>query len=134
MRWIVLGLIGIACGGILWWFMNNETSHTDLAADKGFTIPAFSETATEGGELFAANCAQCHGPHATGSENGPPLVHKIYEPSHHGDAAFYLAAANGVRPHHWRFGPMPKVEDVDEDDVTKIIAYVRALQRANGIN
>ena len=134
MRWIILGTIGIACGGILWWFTNSEASDTRLAADKGIEIPAFNEIASAGADLFATNCASCHGPHASGTENGPPLIHKIYEPSHHGDASFYRAAANGVRPHHWQFGPMPKIEGVGEDDVTKIIAYVRALQRANGIN
>lgn len=64
---------------------------------------------------------------------GPPLVHKIYEPSHHGDAAFQVAAAQGVRAHHWRFGNMPPQDGVTAGDVTAIIAYVRELQRANGI-
>lgn len=134
MRWIVIGVVGLACGGALWWFTQSEATDARLAAENGIAVPTFSDTAAQGGELFAANCALCHGPHASGSENGPPLVHKIYEPSHHGDGSFYMAAANGVRAHHWRFGAMPKIETVDKDDVTKIIAYVRELQRANGIN
>ena len=42
-------------------------------------------------------------------QNGvaPPLVHKLYEPGHHSDMAFIMAAKNGVRSHHWRFGNMP---------------------------
>ena len=58
----------------------------------------------------------------------------IYEPSHHGDEAFQRAAAVGVRGHHWPFGDMPPVEGVTRGDVTMIIAYIRELQRANGIN
>jgi hypothetical protein len=45
-----------------------------------------------------------------------------------------LAVKNGVRAHHWRFGDMPPVEGVSDEDATKIVAYVRELQRANGIN
>jgi len=64
----------------------------------------------------------------------PPLVHKIYEPNHHGDMAFLMAARNGVRAHHWKFGNMPPVEGITDAEVITIVAYVRALQRANGIN
>ncbi len=84
--------------------------------------------------IFAENCVQCHGQHATGTDAGPPLVHKIYEPSHHGDGAFYAAVRQGVHQHHWPFGSMPAIPGVTEDQVTLIIAYVRTLQRANGIN
>ena len=82
---------------------------------------------------FNANCSACHGPKAVGTQQGPPLVHKIYEPNHHGDAAFQLAAANGVRAHHWQFGNMPKIEAVTPSDVDQIIQYVRWLQRQAGI-
>ena len=65
-----------------------------------------------GETTFNANCAACHGKQAAGTDHGPPLVHKIYEPHHHGDQAFQRAAANGVRAHHWEFGNMPKIEGV----------------------
>jgi mono/diheme cytochrome c family protein len=84
---------------------------------------------------FEARCAACHGVNAAGQDGvAPPLVHIIYEPSHHGDEAFQRAAAMGVRGHHWPFGDMPPVEGVTRGDVTMIIAYIRELQRANGIN
>ncbi|WP_093033516.1 c-type cytochrome [Ruegeria marina] len=83
--------------------------------------------------LFEANCAACHGANAAGSDRGPPLVHRIYEPSHHGKMAFDLAARQGVRAHDWRFGNMPPVEGLSDKDVPQITDYVRALQRANGI-
>ena len=82
---------------------------------------------------FKANCAVCHGERGVGTDHGPPLVHKIYEPNHHGDQAFQMAAAIGVRAHHWSFGNMPKIEAVMPNDVADIIAYVRWLQRQAGI-
>lgn len=82
---------------------------------------------------FNANCSACHGPRGTGTQQGPPLVHKIYEPNHHGDPAFQRAAAFGVKAHHWEFGNMPKIESVTPADVDQIIQYVRWLQRQAGI-
>lgn len=98
------------------------------------TIPELSPVAVKGEALFNENCAACHNNNAGGREGvGPPLVHKIYEPSHHGDESFQLAAKNGVRAHHWQFGDMPRVEGISRADVSTIITYVRELQRANGI-
>ncbi|MBW3098981.1 cytochrome c [Pseudohoeflea sp. DP4N28-3] len=97
-------------------------------------VPELSEQAEAGRALFDANCAACHGKNAAGQDGvAPPLVHKVYEPNHHSDMAFQLAAKSGVRAHHWRFGNMPPVEGVSEDEVNLIIEYVRSLQRANGI-
>lgn len=97
-------------------------------------VPELGETELLGKRVFEARCAQCHGENAAGRNGmGPPLVHRIYEPSHHGDMAFRLAAQNGVRAHHWPFGDMPPVQDITPAEVEAVIAYVRALQRANGI-
>ncbi len=88
----------------------------------------------ENGEgLFNNNCARCHGERGSGTTQGPPLVHKIYEPSHHADFAFQRAAAQGVRAHHWKFGNMPKVEGIAEEEVAEVIRYVRWLQQQAGI-
>jgi cytochrome c len=86
-----------------------------------------------GEQLFAMNCAVCHGPAATGSMQGPPLVHEIYEPGHHPDELFLRAVMEGVAPHHWDFGPMPRIGGLSERDVEDITAYVRDLQREAGI-
>ncbi len=93
-----------------------------------------SPRAQMGKRAFEAKCAACHGENAAG-RNGiaPPFVHRIYEPNHHGDMAFVMAARSGVRAHHWRFGDMPPVKGVTKADVEAIVAYVRELQRANGI-
>ncbi len=87
----------------------------------------------EGEAKFNSFCSRCHGAQARGTNNGPPLVHKIYEPNHHADMAFQRAAARGVKSHHWKFGNMPKIEGVVPEDVTHIIGYVRWLQRQAGI-
>jgi len=77
----------------------------------------------------------CHAVNASGQDGvAPPLVHKIYEPSHHGDESFQRAVSLGVQAHHWRFGNMLPVEGLTRGDVKMITAYVRELQRANGIN
>lgn len=95
---------------------------------------SFSDVAKMGERAFNASCAACHGANAGGTDVGPPLIHRIYEPSHHSDYAFELAVANGVRAHHWRFGNMPPRPGLTRADVASIITYVRELQRANGIN
>ncbi len=96
-------------------------------------IPVLSASATSGQAIFKINCSQCHGPSAGGTKQGPPLVHKYYEPNHHADGAFYRAATMGVRAHHWGFGNMPPIRTVTTQDLSKIIAFVRELQKANGI-
>ncbi|TMV03385.1 cytochrome c [Ruegeria sediminis] len=100
------------------------------------SLPAeFGPLAETGKTAFDAKCAACHGANAAGVEgSGPPLVHKIYEPSHHADESFHLAVQGGVRAHHWEFGNMQPVEGLTRGDVKAIVAYVRELQRANGIN
>lgn len=88
---------------------------------------------SEAEELFAESCASCHGFRASGSELGPPLVHHVYRPSHHADAAFHLAVIRGVRAHHWNFGDMLPVAGVTADEAKAITAYLRWLQRQAGI-
>ena len=87
----------------------------------------------DGAALFAENCARCHGDAGDGTDMGPPLVHKLYEPGHHPDFSFQRAVKNGVIAHHWDFGDMPPVAGLSEDEVTQIIAYIRGLQREGGI-
>lgn len=127
-----------------WWEVDERDSISTTVTQSGVRGPPMvavalperlSEDARIGKTTFDAKCAACHGTNAAGQEGvAPPLVHKIYEPGHHGDAAFLLAARIGVRAHHWRFGNMPPVEGVTDDDVKMIATYVRELQRTNGID
>lgn len=100
----------------------------------GGSAPAASGgDATAGEALFQARCAECHGVDLRGTDKGPPFLNPIYAPSHHGDAAFKMAVRQGVRPHHWNFGPMPPVEPALSDkEVADIIAWVRLKQREAG--
>ena len=98
-------------------------------------LKTLSQNAQSGKRGFEAKCAACHGVNAAGQDGvAPPLVHKVYEPSHHGDESIQRAASLGVRAHHWPFGNMPAVEGLTRGDIKMIIAYIRELQRANGIN
>lgn len=98
--------------------LSRATSSTDTPADAA---------------LFAKNCAACHGLGATGSDKGPPLVHKTYKPSHHDDGAFYRAVRQGVPAHHWSFGDMVPISAISDGEAGQITAYIRELQRAAGI-
>lgn len=118
-----------------------ETSSTHASRDSTVQNVTESRDASRpvpeeyqaGEERFNELCARCHGLAGRGTNTGPPLVHKIYEPSHHADFAFMRAAMQGVRSHHWKFGNMPKISEATPDDVTQIIPYVRWLQRQAGI-
>jgi len=145
MKWgaIFFALVAVLAG--IWYLAqlssrgeSTETVSNTILADGAIVaveVPAsFSDQEQVGQRAYDAVCATCHGVNAQGREGmAPPLVHKIYEPGHHGDMAFVLAAQNGVRAHHWKFGNMPPVEGVSKADVLNIVTYVRALQRENGI-
>lgn len=97
-------------------------------------LPELGSDFAIGARAFTAKCASCHGPSAGGLDGaGPPLIHNIYEPSHHADAAFFRAAEVGVRAHHWTFGNMPPIDGITRAEIGQIVKYLRAVQRANGI-
>lgn len=137
-RPLVLGLGLTVLFGAVYYLYFAQGSAIDHNSGKPLAevvVPEISGAMKIGETLFNANCASCHGKNAAGIDGvAPPLVHVIYEPNHHGDEAFQIAAQNGVRAHHWPFGDMKPVKKVSRDDVSKIIAYVRTLQRANGIH
>ncbi|WP_346915578.1 cytochrome c [uncultured Roseibium sp.] len=133
---IAAGVAVVALAGTLLLKKDDEASVAAAAGSAlvAVKVPALGDEALKGEALFNDNCASCHGKNAAGRDgNGPPLVHKIYEPNHHADGSFYLAAMRGVRAHHWPFGDMPPVEGIREDQVASIVTYVRTLQRENGI-
>lgn len=110
-----------------------QADDTDDAAPNEVITVEPSEAAIAGEKLFIANCSMCHGDRAGGTNQGPPLVHQIYEPGHHSNASFVVAVARGVRAHHWDFGNMPAVPSLEIDEIHQVICYVRELQLANGI-
>ena len=102
----------------------------DTAGLRALPVPAEFR---RGAALFQASCASCHGEAALGTDQGPPLVHIVYEPNHHADISFVMAAERGVRAHHWRFGDMPPRPEVSREEVMEIVRYVRWLQREAGV-
>ncbi len=136
---IILVLFIVAVGAIAVWRFAGVRGPVETAGSGtpiiDVNVPELSAEAAAGEALFNQNCASCHGRNAAGQDGvAPPLVHVIYEPNHHGDASFHLAAQRGVRAHHWPFGDMPPVTGVGEDEIERIVTYVRTLQRANGIH
>ena len=87
----------------------------------------------KGKQAFEKLCSECHGQWGGGSDQGPPLMHPYYKPSHHSDRAFVIAIRRGTRQHHWNFGDMKPVPEASDRDVGAIIQYVRWLQAQNGI-
>jgi len=79
--------------------------------------------------LYEKYCSSCHGIDLNGSGKGPPLLHPFYKPSHHGDKAFYRAALQGTRQHHWEFGDMPPVEGMTRKKMDSLVPYVRYYQQ-----
>lgn len=124
--------LGVACllgaSGAVW-----AQRIKDLPPAARVNMPKLSPQAVLGQQAFDANCAKCHGPYGLGSDQGPPLLHAIYNPGHHPDAAFERAVRQGVRQHHWRFGDMAALPQVTPDEVVLIVRYMRELQQANGI-
>jgi len=141
-RAIIVGAVVAIAAGAYWLGtanekpdMSRETPPADGAIVEIVLAKELSANAQIGKTMFEAKCAVCHGINAVGKlKVAPPLVHIIYEPSHHGDEAFQGAVALGVRAHHWPFGNMPPVEGLSRGDVKMIVTYIRELQRANGIN
>ncbi len=131
-RFTELIVLGVFVGGLaVAFFAFSGGGNRAVVVD--VRVPELSALAIEGRNAFDANCAKCHGKNASGSDKGPPLVHDLYNPGHHGDNAFVTAAKRGVRRHHWPFGNMPRQPQVSDAQLTAIIKYVRELQVANGI-
>lgn len=86
-----------------------------------------------GAVAFAGSCASCHGTDLRGTDEGPSLLSEVYEPGHHPDDAFRAAIARGSRAHHWDFGDMPPVTDLEPDDIDAVIAFIRDQQETHGL-
>ncbi len=135
-RGAILLVLAAAVGTVGYFYLGERGDATgDGPPIANVSVPGtFSARARLGQKAYEANCMSCHGRNAAGQEKvAPPLVHVIYEPGHHGNESFQRAVARGVRAHHWRFGDMAPVEGLTRRDVARIVAYIRELQRANGI-
>ncbi len=114
-----MALLVVACGD------------TTDQGDTGIP-PQDPELVKLGDDLYQASCAECHGSDVRGTDRGPSHLSRVYEPNHHGDAAFLLAVQRGSPAHHWPFGDMLPVEGLTPEDVAAIVAFVREQQRLQG--
>lgn len=94
--------------------------------------PQDAQLVAVGGELYASNCAECHGDDLRGTDAGPSHLSQVYVPGHHSDGAFQVAVLAGSPQHHWDFGPMPPIEGLTDSDIEAIVAFVRERQRTEG--
>ncbi len=90
------------------------------------------EKLSAGADAYRHFCAECHGEDLRGTDQGPSFLSVVYEPNHHADAAFLLAAQRGVPQHHWNFGDMPPVEGIEPEQIEAITAHVRQVQSELG--
>jgi len=98
-----------------------------------FNIPVQDPALVAEGEvLYQASCATCHASNLEGTAVGPSHLSVIYNPEHHSDEGFRRAVLGGVQAHHWGFGDMPAITGLTDDDLVKIIAYIRENQRIKG--
>ena len=95
---------------------------------------ALPAQADSGRKVFETVCATCHGAALRGSDNGPPLLHPFYAlGSAHGDDVILAAMNNGAKSHMWKFGDMPKPDGLKPGQDKDVLAYIRAMQAANGL-
>jgi mono/diheme cytochrome c family protein len=133
-KWLVPigGIAVLGAIGSLWLTGTLSLQRKPPSVQLSTRKPVPPEFAT-GEALFNSHCSACHGPSAVGTQQGPSLLSRVYVPSHHSDASFYLAVKQGVRAHHWLFGNMPALPHVTDDEIAQIIPYVRWLQQQAGV-
>ena len=122
----VLLVFGLIVGGF--YLIRYRTKGTGT-----IIVPQLPQDAKRGEVAFGNFCIECHGQNASGTDKGPPLVHRIYTPSHHSNVSFVRAVTLGARQHHWLFGNMAPLPQVERKEIDLIIIYIRELQKANGI-
>ncbi len=127
---LVLGVVAAGVITVAWKILAPSAGDAD---GKEIALPVLSPVAAAGKIAFDTACAECHGQNAAGTDKGPPFVHDIYNPGHHGDAAFFRAVRQGVPQHHWPYGNMPPQPGLSDQEIAAIVVYVRELQAANNI-
>lgn len=110
-------------------FLIRERSKKQISV----VVPELSAEAKNGKFAFETHCVPCHGINASGTDRGPSLIDRTYQPAHHGDFSFVRAVTLGVPQHHWLFGSMPAQPQVPRQEIDRTVVYIWELQKANGI-
>lgn len=102
-------------------------SATTAAADEASTSVSSQEQLDEGGKLFAANCATCHGVDLQGTEEAPTLIGV-------GAAAVDFQVGTGRMPMQMH-GPQAQVKPVQftESQISSLSAYVASFAPGPGV-
>jgi hypothetical protein len=100
-------------------------------------VPSTPESLARGAELYALNCAQCHGPQGLGDGGvgatwgGPDVVPHLGDPAKYGDESRY---PDGYFYHYIIVGKnlMPSFGyKLTTKEVWEIVNYLRVLQKEN---
>lgn len=104
-------------------------------AQEAVVTPVLAGPVLAGKAVFEGVCATCHGPALRGTDAGPPLLHNWYAPgAGHDDRQVLTVINGGTKGHMWKFGDMPKPEGLKPGQDKEVLAYIRAMQSANGID
>ena len=131
-RAVVVAVCLAAVSGLAGCSGDSDGSDADADGSGGGSGGAVTGDAALGAEVYAESCASCHGADLRGTDRGPSHLSTVYEPGHHSDESFRAAIRDGAPQHHWRFGDMPPVEGLDDDQIDAVIAYVREVQEREG--
>jgi len=124
---LVMGTLVLLTVGTMW---NREK----ISIKASPIIPELSASAANGRVLINAQCAECHGVDGTGySKKGPPMLHPRYREEVYPDHHFKRVLIEGRPQKNWRFGPMPAQPQLSDSDMNDIIAFVREVHDATGV-
>jgi mono/diheme cytochrome c family protein len=87
----------------------------------------------DGAEVYEARCASCHGGDLGGSPLGPSLRSELYGPDRFEDDRIRASISQGAEQVNWEFGPMPMVSGLSAAEVDAVIALIREVQAAEGL-
>jgi len=129
MKDLLLGVGLLSCPALIFGLFGTSGMEVfDASSD-----PRRSVGAVNSGRIaFASECAQCHGRLARGTRHGPDLIAPAYGPAIASDDRIRRAVRNGVATADGRLA-MAAVPGVSERDLARMIAFLREMQRVNGI-
>src|SRR6202042_1744746 len=85
-----------------------------------------SAAAQEGGALYAAHCAACHGASAEGSGNIPPLAHARVQSVPDGEVFWFITQGSAS-------GAMPSWASLPESQRWQLVTYLKTLVNAPSV-
>jgi mono/diheme cytochrome c family protein len=101
----------------------------------GEHAPASGQAAAEAGRLaFTEFCIDCHGRLAEGTDRGPDLIAPRFGRALYSDDAFRGARYNKETQHAHADAGAKGAPAFSEVEVDQVLAYVRSLQKARGID